>query len=79
TGNGGSEIIPANRAYLIIAGSSSAPAYNFLGFDEDDATSLSEELRVKSEESIVYDLQGRKVDKPTHGLYIVNGKKVLIK
>ena len=79
TGNGVYEIIPANRAYLIIVGSNSAPAYNFLGFDEDDATSLSEELRVKSEESIVYDLQGRKVDKPTHGLYIVNGKKVLIK
>lgn len=26
-----------------------------------------------------YDLQGRKVTKPAHGLYIVNGKKVMIK
>ena len=27
----------------------------------------------------VYDLQGRKVNKPTQGVYIVNGKKVVIK
>ena len=27
----------------------------------------------------VYDLSGRRVTKPTHGLYIINGKKVLIK
>ena len=29
--------------------------------------------------SVVYDLQGRKVAQPTKGLYIVNGKKVVIK
>ena len=27
----------------------------------------------------VYDLTGRKVDTPTKGIYIVNGKKVFIK
>ena len=27
----------------------------------------------------IYDLQGRKVNKPTQGVYIVNGKKVVIK
>ena len=27
----------------------------------------------------VYDLQGRKVANPTKGLYIVNGKKIVIK
>ena len=27
----------------------------------------------------IYDLQGRKVENPTKGLYIVNGKKVVIK
>ena len=26
----------------------------------------------------VYDLQGRKVKQPTKGLYIVNGKKIII-
>ena len=55
--------------------------------EEDDATSLSGELRVKSEESdnAVYDLSGRKVNSQfsilnsqlKKGLYIKNGKKVL--
>lgn len=27
----------------------------------------------------IYDLQGRKVANPTKGIYIINGKKVLIK
>ncbi len=57
-------------------------------FDFDETTSISEELRVKSEEFLceqarattapVYDLQGRRVSQPTKGLYIVNGKKVFI-
>ena len=35
---------------------------------------------VKSQMSnVIYDMQGRRVSKPTHGLYIVNGKKVLVK
>lgn len=29
-------------------------------------------------EAVVYDLQGRRVTQPTHGLYIVNGRKVLV-
>jgi len=28
---------------------------------------------------VVYDLQGRKVAQPAHGLYILNGKKVTVK
>ena len=27
----------------------------------------------------IYDLQGRKVENPSTGIYIVNGKKVLVK
>ena len=32
-----------------------------------------------SEEKVIYDLSGRRVVNPQKGLYIVNGKKVLIK
>ena len=67
------------KAYLRYSGSSSS---SFFGFD-GETTSISEELRVKSEEfapaAAVYDLQGRRVAQPTKGLYIVNGKKVVIK
>ena len=51
----------------------------------EDATGISEELRVKSEEFATatdwYTLDGRRLSgKPTKkGLYIVNGKKVVIK
>ena len=70
--------IPAN-------GGSQAVRLYELDFGDDserNTTSLSEELRVKSEEFAtipVYDLQGRRVENPTKGLYIVNGKKVVIK
>ena len=72
--NGGS--LAANKAYLQTA-ASSREYYLF-----DEATSISEELRVKSEEiatAPVYDLQGRRVNTPTKGVYIVNGRKVVIK
>jgi hypothetical protein len=67
--------IGANKAYLTYP----ASAREFFLFDE--TTSISEELRVKSEEfasAVVFDLQGRRVQNPTKGLYIVNGKKVFI-
>ena len=31
------------------------------------------------EDNIYFDLQGRKVENPINGLYIVNGKKVMVK
>ena len=66
-------------------GSTPAYARNIIIFDGEETTSLSEELRVKSEEfataSEWYDLQGRKLDgKPTaKGIYVNNGRKVVIK
>ena len=70
--------VPANKAYLVYDGAAGARDY----FLFDETTSISEELRVKSEEiatAPVYDLQGRRVNTPTKGVYIVNGRKVVIK
>ena len=81
--------INAQRAYFQLTGiEASSPSQGgvkefILNFGEEDATSLSEELRVKSEEFDAatgwYTLDGRKLEKkPTDkGIYIVNGKKVL--
>ena len=77
--------VGANRCYLTAANVPSATAARGLEivFDDEEVTSISEELRVKGEESAptaeFFDLQGRKVAQPTKGLYIVNGKKVVIK
>ncbi|MBQ7420217.1 MAG: hypothetical protein IJV17_05710 [Prevotella sp.] len=38
-----------------------------------------EKIKVGTEDNVYYDLQGRRVLYPTKGLYIVNGKKVILK
>ena len=73
--------VPAGKAYLL-ASDVPASAPDFLGFSFDGTTSISEELRMKSEEfatAPVYNLAGQRVANPTKGLYIVNGKKVILK
>ena len=66
--------IGAHKAYLV--GSASAPDF----FLFSDATGISEIEKMRNvENETFYDLQGRRVAQPTKGLYIVNGKKVVIK
>ena len=64
----------AFRAYFQLNGDVSGSVKMFFG-EEDDATSLSGELRVKSEESdnAVYDLSGRKVNSQ---FSILNSRRV---
>ena len=70
--------IPAGKAYL----STADAAREYFEFTYgDDATSIKSVA--SSHQTIAngqyYDMQGRKVFKPTKGLYIVNGKKVIVK
>ncbi len=50
----------------------------FLGFDGDDTTGIYSVERGALSVEGCYTLDGRRVAQPTKGLYIVNGKKVLI-
>ena len=74
--------VPAGKAYLLASDvTSGARSLNFV-FDEAETTGINEELRIKNEESSaapVYNLNGQRVAQPTRGLYIVNGKKVVVK
>ena len=48
------------------------------GFALDEETAIEEVMT--DEDEVYYDLQGRRIDAPTaSGIYIVNGKKVMIK
>lgn len=48
--------------------------------DSDDVTAIENVALNAGKENVVYDLQGRRVVKPTtRGIYIVNGKKVFVK
>lgn len=68
--------IGINRAYLVYNGSTEARSF----FAFDDVTTGIEMNNVDNNKSNdkVYDLQGRRVTKPTNGIYIVNGKKVIM-
>ena len=48
--------------------------------DSDEVTAIENVALNAGKENVVYDLQGRRVMKPTtRGIYIVNGKKVFVK
>lgn len=67
------EKVPAGKAYLVI--NSNAP--EFLGFG-GDATGINEVKAVEANGEF-YNLKGQRVAQPSKGLYIVNGKKYVIK
>ena len=57
----------------------SSAAREFIGFNFDEVTGINEVKNEKETVNGIFDLQGRKVITPSKGLYIVNGKKVVIK
>lgn len=65
--------IGANKAYLV----GPAAAREFFLFDETTGIEMPTAEDVNAD-AVFYDLQGRRVQNPTKGLYIVNGKKVFI-
>ena len=76
------------KAYLKVASSETANARGFAFMeDEDDATSIkcvtvtdeASHGNAGNADDSMYDLGGRKVSNPAKGLYIRNGKKVIIK
>lgn len=74
--------LKANRAYLsteydvTTAGTRSMEIF----FDEGETTGIADNNRETiTNNGSFFDLQGRKVANPTKGLYIVNGKKMVVK
>ena len=58
---------------------SSAAIRNRVAGEEDGTTGINDTQLAQDKQQTVYDLQGRPVENPTKGIYIVNGKKTLIK
>lgn len=72
----------ANKAFLELPATAAAKGGVYIDFDNIDASTtginnVHDQDAVKGK--AVYDLQGRRVENPLHGVYIVNGKKVVIK
>ena len=83
TGRDGNSIkLSAHRAGLKLSASGPdfAPAKELI-FNFDDATTTgvnTVQPAVEKKNDVIYDLQGRRVTNPSRGIYIVNGKKVVI-
>ena len=77
--------LSAGKAYLPLPTASlpSGARSIKLVFDDGGTTGISEASRLYDNGEMIndkfYDLQGRRVEKPTRGLYVVNGRKVVIK
>ena len=71
----GGAIVPTNRAYLK---STAATESRLVMVFEGETTGIKTINKV-SESGALYNLNGARVAKPTKGLYIQDGKKVVIK
>ena len=79
----GSVSVFKNNAYKAYLPASAVPATangaaNF-SFRFEGGTTGIENVEVESASNVIYDLTGRKVNAVERGIYIINGKKVLVK
>ena len=69
--------IPAYRAYIQV--SSTSPSRELTFTVDGEVTTAIEGISTENNHGDIYNLNGQRVDKAQKGLYIVNGKKVVIK
>lgn len=72
--NGAAFTVKAGTAYLAVPN-----AVNVKGFLLDGTPTAIEGVEAESTTGVIYNLSGQRVQKAQHGLYIVNGKKLLVK
>ncbi|MBQ5730800.1 MAG: hypothetical protein IIV57_04175, partial [Bacteroidaceae bacterium] len=66
-----------HKAYMCLVGGAGSAGYRF---DFDGTTGITEVETENADDAVIYDLTGRRVqDMNRAGIYIVNGKKVLVK
>ncbi len=54
-------------------------AVRVIGLDDDNTTNINNAIRNSIEDGNYYNLKGQRVEKPSKGVYILNGKKVVVK
>ena len=71
--------LAAGKAYLVAEDWATSTAPSFSIVEGGEATGIESLTPALSQgEEVYYDLSGRRVAQPTNGVYIVNGKKVLV-
>ncbi|MBQ9203642.1 MAG: BACON domain-containing protein, partial [Prevotella sp.] len=74
--NGAAFSIAANKAYLAVP--EETAAREGFAFDFEETTGITS-TAMQPSTGQYYDLQGRRIALPTKGLYIMNGKKIILK
>ena len=74
-----SNTIKAFRGWFTYTGATPARQLTFSIDSDSETTGISEIENSKSKIENYYNLNGQRVEQPTKGLYIVNGKKVIVK
>ena len=69
--------VDANHAYLYLG--TNAPASGRLRVKFSDESTGISIIKAETNDGVIYNLRGQRVENPTKGLYIINGKKVVIK
>lgn len=78
TTDGGAFTNKAHKAYLAIPKSASSKISSFILDPEDDSATGIETIEDNGTATpAIYDLSGRRTLNPSHGIYIMNGKKIL--
>ncbi len=75
--DGAAFVVGANKAYLAVPETEGARMSFWMGNESSGIADAV--LAAKGSDRVVYDLQGRRVKNVAKGLYIVDGKKVLVK
>ncbi len=76
---GNSMTLKAHQAGLFLPTGTVAPSKKFL-YEQGNTTGIHPDMFADKQTSkIHYDLQGRRIQRPTRGLYIVNGEKIMVK
>ena len=71
--------VAVGKAYLRIEKGSTARQFTFIGLDgESETTGISNIQVANNAADGIYNLSGQRVAQPKKGLYIVNGKKVIV-
>ncbi|MBQ9640473.1 MAG: hypothetical protein IJV06_02805 [Bacteroidaceae bacterium] len=71
-------VVPAGKAYLPTGVMASGAKPRFV-FGEEDATGIQTVKTGGQLDGIIYNLRGQRVANPVKGIYIQNGKKILVK
>ena len=78
-----------NTVFGLTLADDNVPAvFTYIGYEKEDSQLIKDvmalvdgigQVRVNGTEGTFYNLNGQKVEHPTRGIYIVNGKKVVVK